>query len=264
VVAHADDSILFMNPDLLELIRHGGAVESVFTTTGDDGLGMAYALDREQAALAAIASMAGAANAWSKQTVTADGHRLTTETLTTNPQMTVVFMRLPDGSTNGSGSADTSHQSLEKLWTGSIPTIGTLDRTNAYTKQSLTSTLAAMINNYHPNVIWTQNYLGTYGNGDHSDHTTTGYFTVAARAQYRGTPPPLVAFMGYPISKLPANVSGALERAKEDAFFVYSQHDSHGCTTLSVCTRGLLGATVSKWFARQYIAGVIPSTIRSP
>jgi hypothetical protein len=70
--------------------------------------------------------------------------------------------------------------------------------------------------------------------------------------------------MGYPISKLAANVSGALERAKEDTFFVYSQHDPHGCSKLSECTHGLLGPTVSKWFARQYIAGVIPRTIRAP
>ena len=219
--------------------------------------------DREQGALAAIAYMAGAANAWSEKTVTDDGHHLTTDTLTADPKMTAVFMRLPDGSTGGTGTADTSYQSLEKLWTGSISTIQTLDR-SIYTKQSLINTLAAMINSYHPNMIWTQDYLGTYRNGDHSDHTTTAYFTVAARAQYRGTPPPLVGFMGYPISKLAANVSGALEKAKEDTFFVYSQHDSHGCTELSVCTRGFLGATVSKWFARQYIAGVIPSTIRAP
>jgi LmbE family N-acetylglucosaminyl deacetylase len=264
VVAHADDSILFMNPDLLELIRHGGAIESVFTTAGDDGLGLAYARDREQGALAAIAYMAGTANAWSEKTVTDDGHSLTTDTLTTDPKMTAVFMRLPDGGTGGSGWADTSHQSLEKLWTGSISTIETLDRATIYTKQSLTSTLAAMINSYHPNVFWTQNYFGTYVDGDHTDHTTTAYFTVAARAQYRGTPPRLVGFMGYPIGKLPANVSGALENAKEDTFVVYSQHDSHGCPELSECTHGFLGATVNKWFARQYIAGVIPKGIRSP
>jgi LmbE family N-acetylglucosaminyl deacetylase len=264
VVAHADDSILFMNPDLLELIRNGGAIESVFTTVGDDGLGLAYAGDREQGALAAIAYMAGAANTWSEKTVSYDGHGLTTDILTTDPKMTAVFMRLPDGSTDGSGWADTSYQSLKKLWTGSISTIGTLDRTGSYTKQSLTDTLAAMITSYHPNVIWTQDYRGQYENGDHSDHTTTAYFTVAARAQYRGTPPRLVGFMGYPIGKLPANVSGALESAKEDTFVVYSQHDSHGCPELSECTHGFLGATVNKWFARQYIAGVIPKGIRSP
>jgi hypothetical protein len=253
-----------MNPDLLELIRNGGAIESVFTTVGDDGLGLAYAGDREQGALAAIAYMAGAANTWSEKTVSYDGHGLTTDILTTDPKMTAVFMRLPDGSTDGSGWADTSYQSLKKLWTGSISTIGTLDRTGSYTKQSLTDTLAAMITSYHPNVIWTQDYRGQYENGDHSDHTTTAYFTVAARAQYRGTPPRLVGFMGYPIGKLPANVSGALESAKEDTFVVYSQHDSHGCPELSECTHGFLGATVNKWFARQYIAGVIPKGIRSP
>src|SRR5262245_44884941 len=40
VMAHADDSLLFMNPDMQHSIAAGNAVETICTTAGDAGRGL--------------------------------------------------------------------------------------------------------------------------------------------------------------------------------------------------------------------------------
>ena len=37
VVAHEDDDLLFLSPDLLHVIQAGGSVRTIFVTAGDDG-----------------------------------------------------------------------------------------------------------------------------------------------------------------------------------------------------------------------------------
>src|ERR1019366_7221456 len=58
-VAHADDSLLFQSPSLLQNIQSNSYVRTVHLTAGDDGLGESYWSEREAGMEAAYAQMAG-------------------------------------------------------------------------------------------------------------------------------------------------------------------------------------------------------------
>ena len=127
VVAHQDDSLLFLSPDLLHDIQAGDCVTQVYLTAGDDGEGAAYWQAREVGAEAGFASMAGVANNWTQGTTSANGHSIVTDTLQGNPNIKQLFLRLPDGNTDGSGFPLYGNQSLLELWNGTITTINPVD-----------------------------------------------------------------------------------------------------------------------------------------
>ena len=118
VTAHADDTFLFMNPDEQNDISQGDPMRAVFLTAGDAGLGASYWEGREAGALAAFAQMINVTNTWTGSVLTANGHPLNLQTLTGNPNISVVFMRLPDGNPNGTGYSSTNHESLQNCGRG--------------------------------------------------------------------------------------------------------------------------------------------------
>src|SRR5206468_8645314 len=59
------------------------------------------------------------------------------------------------------------------------------DGSSSYTKASLTTTLAGLMSSAQASRVLTQDYLGTYGDGDHSDHHTVAYLVQAARSEER-------------------------------------------------------------------------------
>ena len=129
VVAHQDDDILFQSPGLLRTIASGRCVRTVFVTAGDDGKSRSYWEGREAGAQAAYAQLAGVADAWEEATLDANGHTLALKTLTAQPRVSLVFMRLPDGGLTGGGFASHGNQSLRKLWTSAHPCTGCAEET---------------------------------------------------------------------------------------------------------------------------------------
>ncbi len=251
MVAHEDDDLLFLSPDLLHSIQAGLCVRTIFFTAGDDGLGSDYWLGREAGSRAAYAQMNGVANTWTQTDAGISGHPMPLFTLSGRPNISLVFMRLPDGNLDGSGFSSTGHESLQKLWQGSISTIHVIDGSSSYSKTSLTTTLTALMTAYQPTQIRTQDYLGAYGDGDHSDHHTAGYFTQAAQQQYTTTHT-FTGYEDYNTVNLPPNVTGADLDAKDNAFFTYAQFDpAIPCDTLEGCDPGTYGG----WLQRQYTVG---------
>jgi LmbE family N-acetylglucosaminyl deacetylase len=225
VIAHADDSILFQNPDLQRDIAAGLCVRTVVVTAGDAGDTSTYWLQREAGLEAAYAEMAGAADAWAQTDVGVAAHPMPLATLTARPNVSIVFMRLADGNSNGSGFGAYGFQSLQKLWQGTIGSITADDGSSSYTKASLTATLAGLMISARPNRVLTQDYLGSYGDGDHSDHHTVAFLVQAASQQY-AAPHLLNGYRGYPISSLPANLDAATTQTKQAAWFAYAPYDA--------------------------------------
>ncbi|WP_041709460.1 PIG-L family deacetylase [Advenella kashmirensis] len=54
-VAHEDDDLLFMNPDIFDTIRAGGCIQVVYLTAGERGEGVGYMSQRENGVRAAYA-----------------------------------------------------------------------------------------------------------------------------------------------------------------------------------------------------------------
>ncbi len=256
VAAHADDTLLFQSPDLIEDVRSNHCVETVFLTAGDAGKGAAYWEGRETGAEVAYAKMAGVPSSWTGSQVEVDGHSLRREVLDGQPGISIVYMRLPDGAIAGSGFPLYGEQSLRKLWNGgnagspSIASIEAVDDSATYTYQGLIDALAELMEDFGPRQIATQNYLQSYPGPDHSDHVFTAYFARKAHQLYPDAHR-LSGYMDYETAALAENLGGELLTAKQQAFYEYGKHDSDACTGHVSCE----GTSYEKWLLRQYVAG---------
>jgi LmbE family N-acetylglucosaminyl deacetylase len=248
VVAHEDDSILFQDPDLAADIASGRCVETIFVTAGDAGQGASFWMGREQGAEAAYAQMAGASDQWATSDAGIFGHPMPRVVLDGFPNVSLVFMRLPDGNVDGSGFASQGYESLQKLWQGTISTIDAVDGSSSYTTSDLTSTLSTLLQSAGADRILTQDFVGSYGDGDHSDHHTVAYLTEAA-AQRDLIPHTLTSYIDYPITSLPANLSASQTNSKEATWFAYAPFDSNACQTVSACQ----GSQYPAWWSREYV-----------
>ena len=251
-VAHEDDDLLFLNPDILHDIQNGRCIVTVFVTTGDDNQGTTYWQQREVGAKAAYAQMNGVVSAWTTFDAGIPGHPAPLDTLVGKSNISLIFLRLPDGNTNGSGFSNDNFESLQKIWEGAITNIHTVDGTSSYSKQDITNAFVYLINTFSPDQIRTQDYLHSYGDGDHSDHHTVGYFAQTADAQY-ALGHTFTGYLDYQTSSMAVNVTGTDATNKQNAFLAYAPHDSSVCQTLALCQQNDYG----KWLLRQYIAGSV-------
>ncbi len=253
IVAHEDDDLLFLSPDLLHAIQGGGKVRTIFVTAGDAGSGTSYWTGRQNGMLAAYAQMAGVSNSWTQADAGIAGHPMPLYTLSAASAVSLIFMHLPDGDVDGGGFSSTNDESLQELWQGSISTIHAIDGSSSYTKATLTSTLTAMMSAFGAASVNTQDFVGKFGDGDHSDHHAAAYFAQAAQQAYGGSSV-LAGYLDYGTVNKPANVTGADLTAKSNAFYTYAPYDTDQCNTPSACA----GSDYPDWLQRQYL--VTPST----
>jgi LmbE family N-acetylglucosaminyl deacetylase len=255
-VAHQDDNLLFMNPRLQSEFDSGRCVRTVFLTAGDDGKPMPYWVGREEGMEAAYAEMAGVADSWTVGSVTVEGQPLLLKTLTADPRISIVFMRLPDGN-NGEGFPSTGSQSLMKLWASANPcgecsekesTIEAIDHSAVYTYQGLIDTLAGLIGEFGPRQIFTQNWDEVFHGVDHPDHVATARF-VRSAAALDPEPHRLVAFWDYNTESFAPNVTGATLATKSKTFYTYAAHDPETCDSELACE----GTQYKNWLAREYV-----------
>lgn len=239
VWAHYDDDLIFMNPVLAEAIARGDCVRTLFLTGSDAGAGDAYAKGRELGILRAYNTMIGEHHFWEETPVTLlSGAQVSQWSPIGMPEISVAFLRLPDGNLTSEGFPATGHVSLPRLISGSIPSMTPLYGGPALTTDAIVATIAELIGAYHADRIYTHVPLAAGGlaSGDHPDHSATG---TLARAgwQQAGLPADAVQYVvGYPTSELEANVSGDALTRKIAAFRVYAAEDSVvRCTTDESC-----------------------------
>src|SRR5215471_17188285 len=96
-IAHPDDDLLFVNPEIENAIVQGRTVRIVYVTSGDNGQPASYWQSREAGMKSAYATMAAVANTWTCATQAYAGKNVTQCSLTPKPQVTILFMRLRDG-----------------------------------------------------------------------------------------------------------------------------------------------------------------------
>jgi LmbE family N-acetylglucosaminyl deacetylase len=231
IVAHQDDDLLFLSPDLIHDIQANRCVRTVFVTAGDAGRDATYWGGRENGAKAAYAQMAGVANTWSTADAGIAGRTIPVATLVGKPTVSLAFMRLPDGYPGGTGHPDTGWQSLQKLWLDNVSMTSLGSGWSTYTRAGLIDTLAALMSAYQPTEVNTQDHAGSFGDGDHSDHHATAYFAQAAEQAYAGSPA-FVGYHDYKIKDLDPNLAPADITAKQNAFFTYGAYDDGACSSL--------------------------------
>ena len=243
IVAHEDDDLLFLSPDLLHDIKQSHCVRTVYVTAGDAGGNKLYWLSRERGSEAAYDTMLGLARStvWVERIV-----KLSSQAFASvanprgNPYVSLVFMHLPDGNLNGQGFKAYHNESLERLESGKIPAIHSVDGQSVYTSDELVGTLSQLMSTYMPREVRTQapRNVGRRFT-DHSDHTAVGRYTEEAFARYHNvnvlSAADIKYYIGYPTREMPQNVFGDDLRLKVQAFNAYGAFDGSVCHTPQQC-----------------------------
>ncbi|KXS22402.1 hypothetical protein M427DRAFT_26965 [Gonapodya prolifera JEL478] len=238
IVAHEDDDLLFIKwvlraglrgsvpPDIFNDIQAGRCTRTVFITAGDNNRGETYWMGREAGTRAAYSTMPNVTDAWATTTAVIGGTNVRVQTLNNT---------VPSSS-------------LQKLYQGKISTIQTVDGSNTFTKAELTALLTGIIVDYAPNLIRAQDFTGTFGNGDHSDHLSASFFVRDAAQGFTGVDYTITSYMQYATSARPINLSGAELDSKTNAWDAYTAFDSLTCGSPPNCT----GKDYAIWIPRRY------------
>ncbi|MEU5051783.1 PIG-L family deacetylase [Streptomyces sp. NPDC021096] len=225
IMAHADDSLYFMNPELEQAIRSGAPAVTVCMTGGEsDGRNAlsrspGYAQLPEKRAEFVRARINGLREAtahmatgdwlspWTvEKTTLLPGFEVELQTLKAAPQVQLIFMELVEARVMRAPRKD----SLRGLWLGATPGLTTLvpaaspvERTFQYSRQQVVDSLTAVLERYQPTVVRTLDPNPTHlpkqphyadtppvlqgiSTHDHQDHTASAHFAQAALAQYWG------------------------------------------------------------------------------
>jgi len=240
VVAHQDDDLLFMNPDLINNVRSGRCVRTIYVTAGDAGSSnQFYWESREQGSEAAYAYMlTDPNNIWVHRIVKLPNNSfVTVANPRGNTKISLIFMHLPDGNLSGQGFKASHYESLAKLEAGKIRIINAVDNQSNYTSDQLVSALASLFNTYQPSEIWTQaNYVSNQF-PDHSDHMAVGRYVKHAYQQYEGNggTANISFYIGYPIRAFPENEFGTDYTDELGAFLAYAKFDPAVCHSEQEC-----------------------------
>ncbi len=199
IVAHPDDDLLFMQPDLWTALAHGEGVLTVYVTAGQAKKDLHYAEDRQQAVMYAY-QVASGATAWSCGTITLANHLAEhCQAQGTAAPVSLVFLGLPDGGPKGN-----FHGSLLSLWSGQVASVKTIARRpQRYTQDDVIAVLAEVLRQTQPIHVNTLDVVATHGL-DHSDHLLVGAAAVRAVATAK-LAAPIVAFRGYNVLSEPIN-----------------------------------------------------------
>ncbi|WP_238783672.1 PIG-L family deacetylase, partial [Streptomyces monomycini] len=224
VIAHADDSLYFMNPALEQSVRSGARSVTVCLTGGEsDGRNTAehgrgdrmpprdrpaFARARTNGLRAAHAVMATGdpLSPWDVEAISLlPGLQVEMQTLRAAPQNQLVFMELVEARSVSLPRA----QSLRGLWLGVVDVLPTLrsqgtpvQRAFQYTREDVVASLTALLERVRPTVVRTLDpnavhvphhppptgdpKLRGFLYYDHQDHISSACFTQAALAAYWG------------------------------------------------------------------------------
>lgn len=250
IVAHEDDDILFMNPDIYSDISVGKCVTGVFLTAGDAGGNQDYWLGREKGAESAYAKMADVNDLWERRDIKMpSGQTATVSNLVERNGIFLIFLHLPDGNIDGQGFAATGYQSMASLLSGKITAIQTVDG-QLYNKDQLVETLSGIIQKFSANTVRTQSAYTNKEHKDHSDHLAAADLTnqafVLSGTSATST---LKHYLGYTTRQFAQNVTDSNLSSKMNIFLSYAQHDVAVCNSAEAC---MSSDTYGNYLKRQY------------
>ncbi|MEU6816140.1 PIG-L family deacetylase [Streptomyces sp. NPDC046860] len=267
VLAHPDDDLYFVNPDLQRALEAGHRVTSVYLTAAEaDGRNIdtrdphrmdsppdyaGYAEARQQGLRAAYAAMVTGdrESEWARDAVSFPaGVTAERSTLLAAPHVRLFFFGLRMVDVQHGFAADVPPARLATLWTGQAGAQLTLNAaesplggTQEVTRDGLRQCLAELLHHTRPDHFWTMDpdpwhtaWDEARGpvSSDHQDHTATAQFALAALDQYLaegGVPPVVDHCVGYGNKLSPSNLTENAWAEKKRVIEVYTAADGHDC-----------------------------------
>ncbi|MEU4582020.1 PIG-L family deacetylase [Kitasatospora aureofaciens] len=240
VVAHEDDDILFMNPDLSNTLASGTPSVTVFVTAGnatgdpcatacwDTGGEPLRTWNRQMGAVNAYSRMTGAGDTepttdevghWTAEAWTVAGKQVERYVLKDRP-VHLIFLNLHDARLGGVLAGDTD--------TTVVPVGSPLSGPSTYTAADVVEVLRQLMVTYRPTVLRAQDELpDSRYSGDHSDHVAAARFAGQAALLYGG-PVIQVNYRDYNTSDSPVNLDPATVGTKGVFVSEYASHDHSG------------------------------------
>ncbi|WP_330330114.1 PIG-L family deacetylase [Streptomyces sp. NBC_00536] len=272
IVAHPDDDLYFMNPDLRHSIATGHPVTTAYLTSGEaDGINgdadgpagpgkatpppadkAAYAEARQNGIRAAYAQMAtgNRDSAWKRTVVTtAAGGHAEQDVLIAEPSVQLLWLQLREA---GNVYADRP-DSLHGLWDGRVAHLESMLASGSpvrqgftYTKDQVVATIEGVLAMYKPTTVRAQDPTpGRYPDDkrytDHQDHFYGARFVQAALARYaaevKDRPHFAVQnYLGYINGSLPPVLDPRAAREKLDSLDTYAWLDrTNHCGSAAGC-----------------------------
>jgi LmbE family N-acetylglucosaminyl deacetylase len=239
VVAHPDDDMIFMNPDVSSSVRAGSTTTSVYLSAGESDAAnpTAYAAQRQEGTRAAFAAMARVANRWERRAWTLEGGRtVELARLRDKPGVRLVFLNLPD---DNDPHAIGGKHALRRLWEGRarvrtlVPDGSPQRNTETYARHEVVEALADIFRACSPTLVRTQDpapdtrYQQHWGvHHDHPDHVMTAHFTRAAQIVAQpGRRVLTVHYRDYNTADAPPTLGTDVVASKRHVFRQYARHD---------------------------------------
>ena len=218
-VAHQDDDLLFMNPDIASDMQAGDRVWVVYLTAGEVPPGnYEYAKKRVEGEYAAYARAAHVPNRWTQETIYYGGHELSSSTLNgTRVRLVFTYIHAAD-SFHGEPYGDLWRMRHDETFEA-FP----LDGRASYTHDELVDTLREMIYAVNPDLIRTQNTQ--FEPKDHVDHTSAAIFAAEADTIDGATMIERSEYFDYQIGDFKENYTGYWVREKTAIWHTYMRYD---------------------------------------
>jgi LmbE family N-acetylglucosaminyl deacetylase len=248
IVAHQDDDLVFMQPDVYDAVQRRTGVTTVYVTAGDDAHDIEAAEARRDGAMAAYSAITGEHD-WTCGWIRL-GHSALEHCRLATAQISLVFLGYPDGGEDGAAP-----NSLLHLWEAKVATAPTIARrTSSYDQPELIRVLAEIIDVTAPTTLRTLEIASTHG-PDHSDHMMAGALAVLATAQSTRDPQ-LISYRGDNTSSEPANNDPALFERGAEILASYAAC-AQGCAPCgSACAIDQLDDERTGWLERRYPIGM--------
>ncbi|MFT3694326.1 MAG: FG-GAP-like repeat-containing protein [Kofleriaceae bacterium] len=245
IVAHQDDDLYFMQPDLLDAVQSGRAITSVYVTAGNDNHGPRSADSRYEGLKYAYGRVAGSTD-WLCGYVEIAGHTAQHCRLRTQP-ISLVFLAYPDGGIDGQFPS-----SLLQLWEGQVASATTVAyETTTYTADELVGTVAEIVEQTQPATVRTLEVASTHGR-DHTDHMIVGAISLLAIARAHSHAD-VIAYRGYSMLTEPTNKAPAMLAATSN-MVTYYEACTGKCAPCGEACETIEPQHVA-WFARRYAIG---------
>jgi hypothetical protein len=245
IVAHFDDDMIFMQPELLHALA-SGSVTTVYITSGDSVHGNDRAEHTFESAMTAYGSVIGASLAdWDCGYVPDDYLPIHHCRARTAP-VSMIGLDVPDGGIDGAFADSLLH--LVEGRVATVPILGLVG--GRATADQIIDELAQLVMTTNPSQIHALDLAATHGR-DHSSHMFTSSFAfwAAARTGYAGA---FTWHRGYNVADQPITLGDA-DFAAVAPMLGFFEACYFGCGSCGTpCPIAKLDASHVTWLARQY------------